>query len=52
MGVEQVEEVTKKMIEDIKPDLIVFISPNPAAPGPKKARELLSKCGIPSVIIG
>jgi len=52
MGVEQVEEVTKKMIEDIKPDMIVFISPNPAAPGPKRARELLSKCGIPSVIVG
>ncbi|MBW9221110.1 F420-dependent methylenetetrahydromethanopterin dehydrogenase [Methanothermococcus sp. SCGC AD-155-M21] len=52
MGVEQVEEVTKKMIEDIKPDLIIYIGPNPAAPGPKKARELLGNCDIPGVIIG
>ncbi|MCS3900990.1 F420-dependent methylenetetrahydromethanopterin dehydrogenase [Methanococcus voltae] len=52
MGPEQVEEVTKKMIEDIKPDFVLYIGPNPAAPGPKVARELLSAADIPAVIIG
>ncbi|WP_421078330.1 F420-dependent methylenetetrahydromethanopterin dehydrogenase [Methanothermococcus sp. Ax23] len=52
MGPEQVEEVTTKMVEEIKPDFIIYIGPNPAAPGPKKAREILSTCDIPSVIIG
>ncbi|MDK2929741.1 MAG: methylenetetrahydromethanopterin dehydrogenase [Methanococcus sp.] len=52
MGPEQVEEVAKKMVEEIKPDFIVYIGPNPAAPGPKKAREILSAGGIPAVIIG
>ncbi|XRO76433.1 F420-dependent methylenetetrahydromethanopterin dehydrogenase [Methanocaldococcus sp. 10A] len=52
MDPESVEEVTKKMVEDIKPDFIIYIGPNPAAPGPKKAREILSKSGIPAIIIG
>jgi len=52
MGPEQVEEVAKKMVEEVKPDFIVYIGPNPAAPGPKKAREILSAGGIPAVIIG
>ena len=52
MGPEQVEEETTKMVEEIKPDFIIYIGPNPAAPGPKKAREILSTCDIPSVIIG
>lgn len=51
MNPEQVEEVTPK-INDFDPDFIIFISPNPGAPGPAKARELLSAGGIPSVIIG
>ncbi|WP_292459392.1 F420-dependent methylenetetrahydromethanopterin dehydrogenase [Methanothermococcus sp.] len=52
MGPEQVEEVTTKMVEEIKPDFIIYIGPNPTAPGPKKAREILSACDIPAVIIG
>ena len=52
MDPESVEEVTKKMVEEVKPDFIIYIGPNPAAPGPKKAREILSQCGIPAVIIG
>jgi len=47
-----VEEVTTKMVNEIKPDFIIYIGPNPAAPGPKKAREILSQSSIPSVIIG
>jgi len=52
MGPEQVEEVTTKMVNEVKPDFIVYIGPNPAAPGPKKAREILSSSDIPAVIIG
>ncbi|WP_456420036.1 F420-dependent methylenetetrahydromethanopterin dehydrogenase [Methanocaldococcus infernus] len=51
MNPESVEYVVKKMIEE-KPDLIIYIGPNPAAPGPRKARELLSESKIPSIIIG
>ncbi|ABR56943.1 F420-dependent methylenetetrahydromethanopterin dehydrogenase [Methanococcus aeolicus] len=52
MGPNQVVEVTTKMVEDIKPDFIIYVGPNPAAPGPAKAREILSASDIPSVIIG
>ncbi|AIJ05752.1 F420-dependent methylene tetrahydro methanopterin dehydrogenase [Methanocaldococcus bathoardescens] len=52
MDPESVEDVTKKMVEDIKPDFIIYVGPNPAAPGPKKAREILSQSGIPTIIIG
>jgi len=51
MGPEQVEEVVPK-IADFDPDFAIFISPNPGAPGPAKARELLSAGNIPAVIIG
>ena len=51
MGPEQVEEVTPKILE-FDPDFAIFISPNPGAPGPAKARELLSGYDIPAVIIG
>lgn len=50
MGPEQTENVTKKILE-YKPELIVWVSPNLATPGPTKARELLSKCGIPTIMI-
>ena len=52
MGPDQVVEVTKKMVEEIKPDFIIYIGPNPAAPGPAKAREILSASDIPAVIVG
>lgn len=51
MNPEQVEDVVPK-IDDFKPDFAIFISPNPGAPGPAKARELLSAIDIPAIIVG
>ena len=51
MNPEQTEEVVPK-IKDFNPDFCIFISPNPGAPGPAKARELLSEDNIPSIIVG
>ena len=39
-------------IDNINPDLILFVCPNPNAKMPKIARSVLSKSGIPSIIIG
>ena len=50
MDVEDVEEALPKLFE-FDPNLIVFISPNPAIPGPAKVREILSERGVPSVVI-
>lgn len=50
MGVEDVEEALPRLFE-FNPDLIVFISPNPAIPGPAKVREILLDRGVPSVVI-
>ena len=46
-----IEEVVNKLFE-FEPELIIYIGPNPAVPGPAKGRELLSQKGIPSIIIG
>lgn len=51
MNPEQTEEVVPK-IKDFDPDFCIFISPNPGAPGPAKAREILSEGDIPAIIIG
>ncbi len=51
MGKEQLDEIMPKIFE-FNPDLIIFISPNPNAKQPRKAREELSKLNIPAVIIG
>ena len=51
MNPEQVENVAAK-IDQFGPDFCIFTSPNPGAPGPAKAREILSGAGIPAVIIG
>ena len=51
MNPEQVEDVVPKVTQ-FDPDFCVFISPNPGAPGPAKARELLSEMDIPAIIIG
>lgn len=51
MNPEQVEDVVPKM-EEFEPDFCIFISPNPGAPGPAKARELLSAADKPAIIIG
>jgi len=48
---EDCEEVSKKIL-DFNPELIIAISPNPALPGPSKAREILKKSGKPCIIIG
>ena len=50
MGVEDVEEALPKLFE-LDPDLIVFISPNPAIPGPARVREILLERGVPSLVI-
>ena len=50
MGAEDIEETLPKIFE-FNPDLIIFISPNPAIPGPAKVREFLSNKGVPSVVI-
>lgn len=50
MGVEDIEEALPKLFE-FKPDLLVFISPNPSIPGPAKVREKVSKSGLPCVVI-
>ena len=42
MNPEQVEDVVPK-VDQFDPDFCIFISPNPGAPGPAKARELLSE---------
>jgi methylenetetrahydromethanopterin dehydrogenase len=51
MNPEQIEDVVPR-IADFDPDFVVFISPNPGAPGPAKARELLSEMDVPAIIIG
>jgi methylenetetrahydromethanopterin dehydrogenase len=47
------EEVAEAMpkIFDFNPDFIIFISPNPAVQGPRKAMEILSEKKIPSIFI-
>ncbi len=50
LGPEQCEMATRIMVEQ-KPDLAIFISPNTALPGPKKAREMLQAANIPAIII-
>ena len=50
MDVENVKEALPKIFEfDL--DLLVFISPNPAISGPAKAREIILKRGVPSVVV-
>ncbi|MFQ6051634.1 MAG: F420-dependent methylenetetrahydromethanopterin dehydrogenase [Candidatus Hydrothermarchaeota archaeon] len=51
MGPEEAEEAVNKILE-FDPDIVIYVGPNPTVAGPKKARELLSKSGKPSLIIG
>lgn len=51
MNPEQIEDAVPK-IAQFDPDFVVFISPNPGAPGPAKARELLSAMDVPAIIVG
>src|SRR4030066_1857994 len=50
MGLEDVEDALPKIFE-FNPDLLIVISPNPALPGPAKARERISSSGLPGVVI-
>lgn len=51
MGKNQLNDILPK-IKDFNPNLILFVSPNPNAKEPKKARNVLSTIGIPTVIFG
>ena len=46
----QCEEVATKML-DFKPNFAIFISPNAALPGPTRGRNVLSKAGVPTIVI-
>lgn len=50
MTAEAVEEALARMF-DFSPQFLIFISPNPAVQGPKRAREILSEKNIPSIFI-
>jgi len=50
MRVEDVEEALPKLLQ-FDPSVVISISPNPSISGPMKARESLSKAGIPSIIV-
>lgn len=50
MNVKDVEDALPKLLE-FNPHLIVLVSPNAAIPGPAKAREILSRKGLPSIVI-
>jgi methylenetetrahydromethanopterin dehydrogenase len=49
MDVEAVEDAIEKIFE-FAPNLVLFVSPNTSAPGPAKAREILSKKKVPAVV--
>ncbi|MEM3641625.1 MAG: F420-dependent methylenetetrahydromethanopterin dehydrogenase [Candidatus Bathyarchaeia archaeon] len=47
---EEVEDALPKIFE-FNPNLLIFISPNPAVSGPTRAREIISERKIPAVFI-
>ena len=49
MNVEAVEDAIEKIFA-FTPDIVLFVSPNTSAPGPTKAREVLSKKKVPAVV--
>lgn len=51
MNPDEIERAVPTMLE-MERDFVIFISPNPGAPGPAKARELLSEADVPAMIIG
>ena len=50
MNPAQAEEVAIKLL-DFKPHFAIVTSPNATLPGPAKARDILAKAGIPTVVI-
>lgn len=49
MDVEAIKDTINTIFE-FTPDLVLFTSPNTSAPGPSKARKILSERGVPTVI--
>ena len=49
MNPEEIEKAVPLMLK-MDRDFVVFISPNPGAPGPAKARELLSAADVPRCV--
>lgn len=49
MDVEAVEDSIEKIFE-FDPALLLFVSPNTSAPGPAKARDILAKKKVPTVV--
>jgi methylenetetrahydromethanopterin dehydrogenase len=50
MDVEAVEDSIEKIFL-FAPDILLFVSPNTTAPGPSRARDLLAKKKIPTVVL-
>jgi methylenetetrahydromethanopterin dehydrogenase len=50
MDAEDVPPVAERVVA-YKPGFVVLVSPNAAMPGPKTGRELLSKAGLPVLVI-
>ncbi len=49
MDVEAVDDAIEKIFE-FNSDIVLFVSPNTSAPGPAKAREVLSKKKLPTIV--
>ncbi len=50
MLAEGIEEILPAILQ-FNPNLIIFVSPNPAVQGPRRAREILSQKNVPSIFI-
>lgn len=49
MDCETIEGAIEKIFE-FTPNIVLFVSPNTSAPGPAKAREVLSKKKVPTIV--
>lgn len=50
MGTEQSEKIAHEMIE-LEPKMVFVISPNASTKGPTKAREVLSRAGLTTIVV-
>jgi len=50
MSPEQAEEAAKTLLS-LKPRIVLITSPNASTPGPKRAREIISGEGVPTVVV-
>ena len=46
----QAEEAAKPMVS-LRPQIVFIISPNASTPGPRRAREIISGGGVPTVVV-